>query len=153
MLPPMLPVSVVPVTSQLDPVRQKPDIPPVVPVQAGSNESTIDLKKGDAEQSTFLLREEQRRQQEQQKRRREADADAEQHLAIPGDVLNADNTVPVVPLIEDAPRQGLWVDVEVQSRNSRKAVSSTSISWSLLKGLTEMRAMLLRPRACISSGV
>jgi predicted transcriptional regulator len=37
----------------------------------------------------------------------------EQHLAIPGDVLNADNTVPVVPLIEDAPRQGLWVDVEV----------------------------------------
>lgn len=53
MLPPMLPVSVVPVTSQLDPVRQKPDIPPVVPVQAGANESTIDLKKGDAEQSTF----------------------------------------------------------------------------------------------------
>jgi len=45
MLPPMLPVSVVPVTSQLDPARQKPDIPPVVPVQAGSNESTIDLKK------------------------------------------------------------------------------------------------------------
>ena len=38
MLPPMLPVSVVPVTSQLDPVRQKPDIPPVVPVQPGSNE-------------------------------------------------------------------------------------------------------------------
>jgi len=53
MLPPMLPVSVVPVTSQLDPVRQKPDIPPVVPVQASSNESTIDLKNGDAEQSTF----------------------------------------------------------------------------------------------------
>lgn len=45
MLPPMLPVSVIPVTSQLDPVRQKPDIPPVVPVQAGSSESTIDLKK------------------------------------------------------------------------------------------------------------
>lgn len=113
MLPPMLPVSVVPVTSQLDPVRQKPDIPPVVPVQPGSNESTIDLKKGDAETSTFLLREEQRRQQEQQRRRREADEDPEQHLAIPGDVLNADNTVPVAPLIEEAPRQGLWVDVEV----------------------------------------
>ncbi|WP_338479965.1 aspartate-semialdehyde dehydrogenase [Pseudomonas trivialis] len=113
MLPPMLPVSVVPVTSQLDPVRPKPDIPPVVPVQPSSNESTIDLKKGDAEQSTFLLREEQRRQQEQQKRRREADQDPEQHLAIPGDVLNADNTVPVIPLIEDEPRQGLWVDVEV----------------------------------------
>ncbi|MBT2373899.1 MULTISPECIES: aspartate-semialdehyde dehydrogenase [Pseudomonas] len=113
MLPPMLPLSVVPVTSQLDPARQKPDIPPVAPVQPGSNQSTIDLKKGDAEQSTLLLREEQRRQQEQQKRRREANEDAEQHLAIPGDELNADNTVPVIPLIEDAPRQGLWVDVEV----------------------------------------
>lgn len=43
----------------------------------------------------------------------EADEDPEEHLAIPGDVLNADNTVPAVPLIEDAPRQGLWVDVEV----------------------------------------
>ncbi|WP_300626733.1 aspartate-semialdehyde dehydrogenase [Pseudomonas sp.] len=113
MLPPMLPVSVVPVTSQLDPVRQKPDIPPVVPVQQSSNESTIDLKKDDAEQSTFLLREEQRRQQEQQKRQREADDDADQHLPIPGDLLNADNTVPVAPLIDDAPRQGLWVDIEV----------------------------------------
>ena len=113
MFPPTLPVSVVPVTSQLDPVRPKPDIPPVVPVQPSSSESTIDLKKGDAEQSTFLLREEQRRQQEQQKRRREADEDPEVHLAIPGDLLNADNTVPVVPLIVDAPRQGLWVDVEV----------------------------------------
>jgi hypothetical protein len=113
MFPPTLPVSVVPVTSQLDPVRPKPDIPPVVPVQPSSSESTIDLKKGDAEQSTFLLREEQRRQQEQQKRRREADEDPDVHLAIPGDLLNADNTVPVVPLIEDAPRQGLWVDVEV----------------------------------------
>ncbi|WQG58628.1 aspartate-semialdehyde dehydrogenase [Pseudomonas sp. RTB3] len=113
MLPPMIPLSAVPVTSQLDPVKQRPEIPPVVPVQPSSNESTIDLKKGDAEQSNFLLREEQRRQQEQQKRRREADEDPEQHLAIPGDVLNADNTVPVIPLIEDEPRQGLWVDVEV----------------------------------------
>ena len=113
MLPPMLPLSVVPVTSQLDPVRQKPDIPPVVPVQPGSNESTIDLQKRDPEEAALLLREEQRRQQEQQKRRREADEDSQEHLAVPGDVLNADNTVPVVPLIEDAPRQGLWVDVEV----------------------------------------
>ena len=113
MLPPMLTVSVVPVTSQLDPVRPKPDIPPVVPVQPSSSESTIDLKKGDAEHSALLLREEQRRQQEQQKRRREAAEDQEQHLPIPGDVLNADNTVPVAALIEDAPRQGLWVDVEV----------------------------------------
>ncbi|MGZ0785755.1 aspartate-semialdehyde dehydrogenase [Pseudomonas sp. TKO26] len=113
MLPPMLPLSAVPITAQQDPVRQRPDIPPVVPVQESSNESTIDLQKRDAEQSALLLREEQQRQQEKQRRKREADDDPEQHLAVPGDELNADNTVPVVPLIEDAPRQGLWVDVEV----------------------------------------
>lgn len=113
MLPPMLPLSAVPVTSQQDPIRPRPDIPPVVPVQESSNESTIDLKKRDAEQSALMLREEQRRQQERQKRQREALEDPEEHLAIPGDELNADNTVPVVPLIDDAPRQGLWVDVEV----------------------------------------
>jgi hypothetical protein len=109
----MLPLSAVPVTSQQDPIRQRPDIPPVVPVQESSNESTIDLQKRDAEQSALLLREEQRRQQERQKRQREAEEDPEEHLAVPGDELNADNTVPVIPLIEGAPRQGLWVDVEV----------------------------------------
>lgn len=113
MLPPMLPLSAVPITAQQDPIRQRPDIPPVVPVQESSNESTIDLQKRDAEQSALLLREEQQRQQEKQRRKREADGDPEQHLAVPGDELNADNTVPVAPLIEDAPRQGLWVDVQV----------------------------------------
>ncbi len=44
MLPPMLPLSAVPITAQQDPVRQRPDIPPVVPVQQSSNESTIDLQ-------------------------------------------------------------------------------------------------------------
>jgi len=85
----------------------------VVPVQESSNESTIDLQKRDPEESALLLREEQRRQQQKQRREREAEDDPEEHLAVPGDELNADNTVPVVPLIEDAPRQGLWVDVEV----------------------------------------
>ncbi|MCE4053386.1 aspartate-semialdehyde dehydrogenase [Pseudomonas sp. Au-Pse12] len=113
MLPPMLPLSAVPITAQQDPVRQRPDIPPVVPVQESSNESTIDLQKRDPEESALLLREEQRRQQQKQRREREAEEDPEQHLAVPGDELNADNTVPVAPLIEDAPRQGLWVDVEV----------------------------------------
>ncbi|WP_339070787.1 aspartate-semialdehyde dehydrogenase [Pseudomonas idahonensis] len=113
MLPPMLPLSAVPITAQQDPIRQRPDIPPVVPVQESSNESTIDLQKRDAEQSALLLREEQQRQQEKQRSKREADDDPEQHLAVPGDELNADNTVPVAPLIEDAPRQGLWVDVQV----------------------------------------
>lgn len=109
MLPSILPLSVVPITSQQDPVRSTPDIPPVVPVQPSSNESTIDLQKRDAEHSALILREEQQRN----KRRREADEDPQSHLAVPGDELNADNTVPVVPLMDDQPRQGLWVDVEV----------------------------------------
>jgi hypothetical protein len=111
MLPPMIPLSAAPITSQLDPVKQRPDIPPVVPVQPSSNESTIDLRNRDPEQTAMILREEQRRRQE--RRRNGPPDDPEEHLAVPGDSLNADNTVPVVALIDDEPRQGLWVDVEV----------------------------------------
>ncbi|AHL32664.1 aspartate-semialdehyde dehydrogenase [Pseudomonas brassicacearum] len=113
MLPPILPLSVVPINAQTDPVRQRPDIPPVVPVQQSSNESTIDLQKRDPEEAALLLREEQRRQQERDKRRHEADEDPEEHLAVPGTELNADNTVPVVPLMEEESRQGLWVDIQI----------------------------------------
>lgn len=113
MLPPMLPLSAVPITAQQDPIRPRPDIPPVVPVQQSSNESTIDLQKRDPEETALLLREEQHRQQERDKRRREADDDPEEHLAVPGTELNADNTVPVVPLMEEESRQGLWVDIQI----------------------------------------
>ncbi len=65
MLPPMLPLSAVPITSQHDPIRQRPDIPPVVPVQESASESTIDLQKRNPEEAALLLREEQRRKQEQ----------------------------------------------------------------------------------------
>lgn len=113
MLPPMLPLSAVPITAQQDPVRQRPDIPPVVPVQQSSNESTIDLQNRDPEETALLLREEQRRRQERERRRREAEEDPEEHLAVPGTELNADNTVPVVPLIDEESRQGLWVDIQI----------------------------------------
>ncbi|HCS44505.1 MAG TPA: aspartate-semialdehyde dehydrogenase [Pseudomonas sp.] len=113
MLPPMLPLSAVPITSQHDPIRPRPDIAPVVPVQDSSSESTIDLQQRDPQEAAFQLREEQRRKQEREQRRREADEDPDAHLAIPGTELNADNTVPVVPLIEDEPRQGLWVDIKI----------------------------------------
>ncbi|MEX5687024.1 MULTISPECIES: aspartate-semialdehyde dehydrogenase [Pseudomonas] len=113
MLPPMLPLSAVPITSQLDPVRPRPDIPPVAAVQESSSESTIDLQQHDPEEAAFQLREEHRRKQERDKRRREADESVEVHLAIPGTELNADDTVPVAPLIEGEPRQGLWVDIKI----------------------------------------
>lgn len=113
MLPPIIPLSAAPVTSQLDPVKQRPDIPPVAPVQQSSNESTIDLRNQDPEQTAMMLREEQRRQQRRRQRRLNGEIEPEEPLAIPGNSLNADNTVPVVALIDDEPQVGLWVDVQV----------------------------------------
>ncbi|MQQ37876.1 aspartate-semialdehyde dehydrogenase [Pseudomonas sp. SZ57] len=113
MLQPMLPLSVVPVTSQLDPAKRMPDIPPVAPVQQSSSETSIDLHNEDTERSALLLREEQQRQQQQQQAPGGGEAEEYVGLVVPGDSLNADNTVPVVPLIDDEPRQGLWVDIQI----------------------------------------
>lgn len=112
MLPPLIPLSAQPVTSQHDPVKPTPDIAPVVPAQPSSSEGSVDLQQRDAEQAALLLREEQRRQQ-RRRRLAQAQDDGEQFLALPGDEVNADNTVPVAPLIDDEPRQGLWVDIQV----------------------------------------
>ncbi|MCF5470706.1 aspartate-semialdehyde dehydrogenase [Pseudomonas syringae] len=112
MLQPMLPLSVVPVTSQMDPAKRVPDIPPVAPVQESSSETSIDLHNEDTERSALLLREEQQRQQQHHGRAHD-EAEDYQGLVVPGDSLNADNTVPVVPLIDDEPRQGLWVDIQI----------------------------------------
>lgn len=109
MLPPIIPLSAAPVTSQLDPVKPTPDIKPVVPAQPSSSEGAIDMKHRNPEQPAVLLREEQRRQQ----RRRQSRNDEELYQALPGDEVNADNTVPVAPLMGDQPRQGLLVDIEV----------------------------------------
>jgi hypothetical protein len=115
MLPPLIPLSAAPVTSQLDPVKPTPDIPPVTPIQKSSSETTIDMGERDREQGELLLREEQRRHQRRRGDRRVADRhpELEEGPAIPGDFLNADDTVPVVPIIDDEPRQGLWVDLKV----------------------------------------
>ena len=110
MIPPLIPLSVVPVTSQFDPVKQTPAIAPVVPAQPTASDSSIDLRQRDPEEAALLLREEQQRRHRQ---RRDGHADPDEHLPVPGDALNADNTVPVAPLIEDEPRQGLWVDIQV----------------------------------------
>jgi len=103
MLPPILPLSVVPVTSQQDPVRPRPDIPAVVPTQASSGDSTVNLKQRDADQAALLLREEQQRQQQQ--RQQEADAPV-------ADGGEADQHTPD-GVVDGAPRQGVWIDIEV----------------------------------------
>ncbi|WP_317848009.1 aspartate-semialdehyde dehydrogenase [Pseudomonas sp. HTZ2] len=109
MLPPIIPLSAAPVTSQQDPVKQTPPIPPVVPAQPSSSDGTINLRhQRDPQEQALLLREEQRRQQQQ----RQQKGQDEPFSAVPDDELNADNTVPVSPLGE-RPRQGLLVDIEV----------------------------------------
>mgnify|MGYP000850992959 CR=1 FL=1 len=116
MRPPMIPLSAVPVTSQLDPVKPTPDIKPVVPAQPSSSEGTVDLKHRDPEQAALLLREEQRRRQGQgqgQGGQSSPDEEDDPYHPLPGDELNADNTVPVAPLMGGENRQGLLVDIEV----------------------------------------
>lgn len=84
------------------------DHSPVVPAQAASSDASVDLKRHrDPEEQVLLLRDEQRRQQQ-----RREQAEGERYEAMPGDEVNADNTVPVAPLGERT-RQGLLVDIEV----------------------------------------
>ena len=105
MLPPILPLSVVPVTSQQDPVRPRPDIAPVVPVQPSSADSTINLSESDRERAALLLREEQQRQQD--KRRGETQAHQ------PGDVSGEESEGGDLPSVDGLQRQGVWVDIKV----------------------------------------
>ena len=105
MLPPILPLSVVPVTSQQDPPRPRPDIPPVAPAQLGAGDSTINPGHQDSEQATLLLREEQQRQHD--KRRREA-------LERAGvNEQDAQSPEPDLPPVDGTQRQGVWIDIKV----------------------------------------
>lgn len=114
MLPPIIPLSAAPVTSQLDPVKPTPDIKPVVPAQPASSESGIDLKhQRDPQEQVLLLREEQRREEQRRQQQRRKQGEQDRYSAVPGDEVNADNTVPVAPLMGEHVRQGLLVDIEV----------------------------------------
>ncbi len=109
MLPPIIPLSAMPVTTQHDPVKQTPDIRPVVPAQPAPDDSSINLKQQrDPQEQALLLRDEQRRQQQRRQK-----GDQQRYNALPGDEVNADNTVPVAPLMGEHVRQGLLVDIEV----------------------------------------
>jgi nucleotide-binding universal stress UspA family protein len=99
MLPP-IPHSLVPVTAQQDVVKPRPDIPPVTPTNESTNESAVSLDKRHPQEAEELLREEQRRRQ---RRGYSAEELAELEAGKPEDEK----------LLEELPRQGLWVDVEV----------------------------------------
>ena len=97
MLPP-IPHSLAPVTAQQDVVKPRPDIPPVTPASESSKESAVELDKRHPQEAEMLLREEQKRRQ---RRGYTAEEMAE------GEVIEDEES------LEEMPRQGLWVDVEV----------------------------------------
>jgi hypothetical protein len=98
MLPP-IPQGLVPVTVQQDVIKPRPEIPPVTPAAESAKESGVSLDKRHPQEAEMLLREEQRRRQ----RRGYTPAELAE-----GEVDAADEAV-----LDDMPRQGLWVDVEV----------------------------------------
>ena len=98
MLPP-IPHSLIPVTAQQDVVKPRPDIAPVTPTAEAAQEDAVGLDKRHPQEVEERLREEQRRRQ----RRGYTAAELAQ-----GEVDEADE-----PAIDQLPRQGLWVDVEV----------------------------------------
>ena len=96
MLPP-IPHSLVPVTTQHDVPKPRPDIPPVTPAQEGAKESGVSLAQRNPQEAEEILREEQRRRQRRGYTPQQmADEDAEDEQGL-----------------GELPRQGLWVDVEV----------------------------------------
>jgi hypothetical protein len=97
-LPP-IPHSMAPVTVQQDVIKPRPEIPPVTPAAESAKESGVSLDKRHPQEAQMLLREEQRRRQ----RRGYTPAELAE-----GEIDAADEAV-----IDDLPRQGLWVDVEV----------------------------------------
>lgn len=98
MLPP-IPHALAPVTAQQDVVKPRPDIPPVTPTSESSSESAVELEKRHPQEIVERQREEQRRRQ---RRGYTAEELAEGEVAADDEKL-----------LDELPRQGLWVDVEV----------------------------------------
>lgn len=97
---PIIPPGTVQVTAQQDVVKPRPEVAPIVPVQPSANESSVGLERRHPQEAEQMLRDEQRRRQ----RRRGYTA---QELAE-GETAKEDQDA-----LEELPRQGLWVDVEV----------------------------------------
>ena len=98
MLPP-IPTGVIQVNAQQDVVKPRPEIAPVAPVQPSSGESSVTLDRRHPQESADMLRDQQRRRQRR--------GYTPEELAA-GETDEQDQAD-----LEELPRQGLWVDVEV----------------------------------------
>ncbi|OYW90864.1 MAG: aspartate-semialdehyde dehydrogenase [Pseudomonadales bacterium 32-61-5] len=96
---PVIPAGVVQVNAQQDVVKPRPDIAPVTPVEPSANESSVELDRRHPQEAEQMLRDEQRRRQ---RRGYTAEELAE------GETAEEDQEA-----LDELPRQGLWVDVEV----------------------------------------
>jgi hypothetical protein len=101
MLPP-IPPPLAPVTSQQEVLKARPEIPPVAPVSPSAKESKVRLEKRHPQETDELLRQEQRRRQQQRRHGYSAEQLAEGEVAAEDQIL-----------LDELPRQGLWVDIEV----------------------------------------
>ncbi|PTQ73598.1 aspartate-semialdehyde dehydrogenase [Pseudomonas sp. GV071] len=99
MLPPIAP-HLVTVPTQQDLIKPVPALPVVAPVESTPQENDVSFEKRNEQEAEELLWEEQRR-----RRQRRGYSAAE---LAEGEVAEEDQA-----LIEQLPRQGLWVDVEV----------------------------------------
>lgn len=103
MLPP-IPQGLVPVTSQQDAVKQRPDVPPVTPPQDSSGAGDVSLENKDSSEVRERFREEQRRRQRQQAEheQQEEDLDGEHE---------EDEKEPKPS--KAMSRRGVWIDIKV----------------------------------------
>ena len=99
MIPP-IPPHLVTAPPPQDLVKPVQSLPAVAPVQSTAEQNEVALDQRDEQEAEALLREEQRR-----RRQRRGYSAAE---LAEGEVAEEDQE-----LIEQLPRQGLWVDVEV----------------------------------------
>lgn len=96
---PIIPAGAIPVTAQQDVVKPRPEVAPVAPVQPSASESSVNLDRRHPQDAEQMLNDERRRRQRRGYTAKElAEGDTE---ALDQDAL------------EQLPRQGLWVDVEV----------------------------------------
>ena len=98
MLPP-IPSGVFQVTAQQDVVKPRPEMPPVTPVQPSASEGAISPDRRHPQDAVQMQGEEQRRRQ----RRARVVGEPED------EELEADDGID----LEELPRQGRWIDVEV----------------------------------------
>lgn len=94
---PILPTAVVPLAPQ-DAAKVRPDPPPVAPVQPSSGDNSVGLDQRRADEAAERLREEQRRRQRR--------GYSPEQLAAGAEAEDPET-------LEELPRQGLWIDIEV----------------------------------------